>query len=151
MFLSPKRNVSNNSLTQGTPLGEQGECRSQRDGGPQDEHSESWWSRTPSMLTVCTGLHQGLCTHCCPQFSVFMEFVRVWTSGSLVLVPSIRLFSSVLSNSDVGVSVIAFSGSREEGIGRVRVRKALIKIYYVRGKTSIFNNRRKRIHHVLSN
>ena len=65
--------------------------------------------------------------------------------------PSIRLFSSVLSNSDVGVSVIAFSGSREEGIGRVRVRKALIKIYYVRGKTSIFNNRRKRIHHVLSN
>lgn len=48
--------------------------------------------------------------------------------------PSIRLFSSVLSNSDVGVSVIAFSGSREEGIGRVRARKTLIKIYYVRGK-----------------
>lgn len=48
MFLSPKWNVSNNSvLTQGTPLGEQGECRSQRDGGRQEnkalwmKHSES--------------------------------------------------------------------------------------------------------------
>lgn len=53
--------------------------------------------------------------------------------------PSIRLFPSVLSNSDVGVSVKAYSGSREEGTGRVGVRKTLIKIYYVRWEGNLYS------------
>jgi hypothetical protein len=61
------------------------------------------------MHRACRGPAHCLCVYYGFQCSVFMGFLRVQTSGSLILVPFLGLFSSywfVLSKFDVIVFVL---------------------------------------------
>lgn len=66
------------------------------------------WSRIMEPIMIYTG---PVCTYYSTQFNVFMRLLTSWISGTLILVPSLRLFYSyqfALFNINVMVYVLSY-------------------------------------------